>query len=189
MEQKNINKNQLAKIISVGSSAVGKWVNGEITDLKLPSIVSLATFFGVTIDNLVFCNMKAQDKLKEMYTDFEYISVFKWNEKIDFRTAKYLKIPKILIKGNIDKTFVIEFSPEYYGVFPAKSILLFERDFLLTKNDVLLVRNKILNNLLFIIYNGNGYKSALTNELVDIDQYNVEGVLTNIILHEVFFNL
>ena len=75
MGLKNINKNQLAKVLSVGSSAVGKWVNGEITDLKLPSLVSISTFFDISIDNLAFNNIEVQNELKLFYKEYLYLGV------------------------------------------------------------------------------------------------------------------
>ena len=91
MNKDNINKNQLSKIISVGPSVVGKWVNDEITELKLTNIASIATFFNVTIDDLVFSNIEMQKKLIEKYSDFEYIKIFKWNEKINLFNKNFQK--------------------------------------------------------------------------------------------------
>jgi transcriptional regulator with XRE-family HTH domain len=188
MGLKNINKNQLAKVLSVGSSAVGKWVNGEITDLKLPSLVSISTFFDVSIDNLAFNNIEVQNELKLFYKEYLYLPAFEWEDDL-VSSIKTKKVPKVLVHGEVSNMFVVRHSPEYYGIYPKKAVLVFERKFELTDNDVLLVRNKILKNILFISYSNGGYKSVLTHEIVDIDQYNIEGVLVNIILDQVFMDL
>lgn len=188
MGVKNINKNQLAKVLSVGSSAVGKWVNGEITDLKLPSLVSLASYFDVSIDNLAFNNIEVQDKLKQSYKDCIYINAFEWDEDLINNVTTH-KIPKVLLRGNIENMFIVYHSPEYYGIFPKNSIMVFDRNYELKDNDVLLVRNHILQNILFISYAHNGYKSVLTSEIVDIEQYRIEGVLNTILLDDVFLDL
>ena len=188
MGLKNINKNQLAKVLSVGSSAVGKWVNGEITDLKLPSLVSISTFFDISIDNLAFNNIEVQDELKKFYKEYLYLPAFEWEDDLS-SSIKTEKVPKVLVHGDIYNMFVVCHAPEYYGIYPRKSILVFERKFHLTENDVLLVRNKILKNILFISYSNSRYKSVLTHEIVDIEQYQIEGVLINIILDHVFMDL
>lgn len=189
MTKHNINKNQLSKIISVGPSIVGKWINNEITDLKLTSIISLATFFNISLDTFVFCNIEAQEKLIKNYSEYEYIKLFEWNKKFDLSTTKSLKVPHVLIHENVNDIFTIDYPSDYEGIFPSKSILLLKKDVILNNNDILLVQNKILKNNLFLFYDGSVYNSILTNELVDIEQYNIEGILINIIFDKVFFNL
>lgn len=185
---KNINKNQLAKVLSVGSSVVGKWVNGEITDLKLPSLISLSTFFDVSIDNLAFNNIEIQNELKLFYKEYLYLPAFEWEDEL-VASIKTKKIPKVLVHGDSSNMFVVRHPSEYYGIYPKKSILVFERKFELADNDVLLVRNKILKNILFINYNNSGYRSVLTHEIVDIEQYYIEGVLSSIVLDQVFMDM
>jgi hypothetical protein len=185
----DINNNQLAKTISVGSSIVGKWIKGEITDLKLANVVNLATLFNTSLDTIVFGNIEAQDKLIQHYEKFEYVRLFEWDELIEKHTIKSIKIPSVLIHANLEDIFAVNYSPEYHCIFPSKSILLFTKNFTISQNDILLVRNKILDKLLFIVYDGKVYNSLLTRELIDIQQYKVEGVLVNTILYEVFFSL
>lgn len=190
MDINNINKNQLSRVLSVGASAVGKWINGEIKDLRLPSLTRISSYFDIPIDKLVFCNLSAQSKLNSLINKYVYIRSFCWTDKINLESkTKFLRIPEILVNGDFNNLFSVEFSHEYNGIFPNDSILLFEQDLQLAVDDIVLLRNKFLDNLLFAVYKGSMYKSILTNELMDIEQYNVEGVLSNIILHKVFYNL
>ena len=96
---------------------------------------------------------------------------------------------QILIVGDSKDIFSVAHSPQYDGVFPSNSLLVFTKATELKVNDVLLVRNKALNNLLFIRYRGIDYGSVLTHEKVEIDQYKIEGIMVNMILDNVFLNL
>lgn len=188
MEKKNINKNQLSKVIGVGSSVIGKWVSGSVTDLRLPSLISLSNFFEVTIDNLALNNIEHQNYLTLFYKEYVYIPEFNWEDELGSSVTNK-KIPKSLIHDELHNLFVVNHSSEYYGLYPKKSILIFSNKFELANNDVLLVRNKILKDILLIKYSNSIFLSVLTNELVDIEQYNIKGCLMSIIFDQVFLDL
>jgi len=190
MEIQNINKSQLAKVLSIPSMSIGRWVNGKVTDPSLSKLQRLSRFFEVAIDDLVTRNLEVQDEVRKLYTEFINIPVFEWND--DFTTEYHVstkRIPKILNIGDKKDIFSIAHPSDYYGIYPKKSILIFSKSTNIELYDILLVRNKIINNILFIRKNEKNYKSVLTHEKIDIDQYKIVGVLVNIILDKVFLNL
>ncbi len=192
MEVKNINKNQLAKVLSIPSMSIGRWVNGKVTDPRLSKLKSLSKFFEVGIDDLVMRNLEIQDKVSKLYTSYINIPVFEWNGELtihDHVAVRTKRIPQILNVGDDKDIFSVAHPSEYFGIYPESAILILSKTAEVELYDVLLVRNKIINNLLFIRYNGKSYNSVLTREKVDIEQYNIESVLINIILDNVFLNL
>jgi len=193
MEKNNINKNQLAKILSIPSMSIGRWVNGKVSDPTLSKLLNLSKFFEVSIDDIVTKNLQVQDKLKALFINYINIPVFEWNSNLEFNNSKTLRIkriPQILYIDTEDKIFSISHSEEYYGIYPKKSILILTKNIdEITNNDVLLVNNKIIKQMIFIQYHNNDYRSILTHEKVDINQYNIEGSLINIILTNVFLGL
>ena len=192
MEINNINKSQLSKILSIPSMSIGRWVNGKVTDPSLSKLLSLSRFFGVGIDDLVMRNLELQNDILDMYKEYINIPLFEWTSDLtrnNDEITSTIRIPKILIVGDSKDIFSVAHSPQYDGVFPSNSLLVFTKATELKVNDVLLVRNKALNNLLFIRYRGIDYGSVLTHEKVEIDQYKIEGIMVNMILDNVFLNL
>jgi transcriptional regulator with XRE-family HTH domain len=192
MEVKNINKSQLAKVLSIPSMSIGRWVNGKVTDPSLSKLQSLSKFFEVGIDDLVSRNLEVQDEVAKLYTEYINIPVFEWGSgliALEHETVRTKRVPKILNIGEEKDIFSIYHPSEYYGIYPKNAILVFSKYIDIELHDVLLVRNKTLNTLLFIRYNEKCYKSVLTHEKVDIEQYKIEGILLNIILDNVFLNL
>lgn len=193
MEKNNINKNQLAKILAIPSMSIGRWVNGKVADPSLPKIINLSNFFEVNIDDLITKNLEAQDQLKNILTKYVHVPYFEWGEDLTLENIKFIKtiaIPNIF-SINENNIYSVEHSKEYYGIYPQNSILIFTNDVdkEAKPNDVLLVKNQLINKMLFIQYKGNNeYRSVLTYEMVDIKRYVIQGTLINIILHKVFLN-
>ena len=186
MRVKNINKNQLSKVINVGSSVIGKWVSGAVTDLRLPSLISLSIYFNVTIDELVFSNISANEQL---------LKVFKTNSnlpcinKIDSDGVCLNKsIPDLLIYGNKDELFCYIVEESYYHIYPKYSCLIFSKVTQVENKDTLLVKHKILREYLLLLLNNNKYYSVLTKEIVEIEQYDIVGILMNSIFEKAALN-
>ena len=193
MEKNNINKNQLAKILSIPSMSIGRWVNGKVVDPSLSKLLNLSNFFEINIDDLVTQNLEAQDKLNNIFTEYKHIRYFEWNESLVLENnefVKTVKIPTILNIGDTENLYSIAHSKEYYGIYPKNAILIFSNSKEIKSNDVILVKNPTIDSMLFIQYReDNKYRSILTYEKVDIEQYIIQGIMVNIILYDVFLNL
>lgn len=194
MEAKNINKNQLAKILSIPSPSIGRWVNGKVTDPTLSKLLILSSFFETSIDDLVKRNLKVQDEIIGLYKEeYIYLPLFEWDGEIYCKRedgVKNCRIPKLLMTiESTDNLFSIKHHSEYYSIYPKKSILIFSKDVCQEKNCVILVKNKLVNNRLIVKLTEKGYIDILTNKKIDIEQFGIEGILVNLILDNVFLNL
>ena len=60
-EQKGLNQNDLAEVLGVKRSTVGNW-EIEKREPELNTLVHIAEFFGVTLDDLVLKDLKPPDR-------------------------------------------------------------------------------------------------------------------------------
>ena len=193
MEKKNINKNQLAKVLSIPSMSIGRWVNGKVSDPTLSKLLLLSNFFEINIDNLTLHNLKLENNVKVLFDTYVNIPVFEWNDmpQLENKMQPCCQIPNILFNNvNLINCFTVKLHPDYYGLYPKNSILIFNNSsFEHYCNDVLLVKNKIIGNTLLIKYLNNEYFSVLTQEKVDLIQYELIGIAINLILTNIFLNV
>jgi DNA-binding Xre family transcriptional regulator len=61
MNEKNLNKSQLAKGMGVAPSTVNSWFNRSAENITLKTLKKLAAFLECTIDELVYGNEKELD--------------------------------------------------------------------------------------------------------------------------------
>ena len=192
MEIQNINKNQLAKVLAIPSMSVGRWVNGKVTDPTLSKLLLLSNFFDITIDDLTMHNLQVEDKVKKLFDIYVNIPIFEWNEKPQLEDKmQTCQIPKILLNDiNTQNCFSMKLHSEYYGLYPKNSRLIFTNATLEhARNDILLVKNIIIGNILLIKCLSSGYFSVLTNEKVELMQYEIIGVVINMVLSNVFLSI
>lgn len=61
MNEKNLNKSQLAKGMGVAPSTVNSWFNRSAENITLKTLKKLADFLDCSIDSLVYGEKKEQD--------------------------------------------------------------------------------------------------------------------------------
>lgn len=68
MQEKNLNRSQLAKGMGVAPSTVNSWFNRSAENITLKTLKKLATFLDCSIDSLVFGENPSKKDLVELLT-------------------------------------------------------------------------------------------------------------------------
>lgn len=68
MQEKNLNRSQLAKGMGVAPSTVNSWFNRSAENITLKTLKKLATFLDCSIDSLVFGENPNKSDLVELLT-------------------------------------------------------------------------------------------------------------------------
>lgn len=180
MELKNINKNQLAKILNIPPMSVGRWVNGKITDPTLSKLFLLSNFFKLSIDDLVIYNLEIKDCLANICVEYLEIPFFKWNqiEFLEQNPKELYHVPKILLQNiDVERCFGLHPGSEYSHIYPEKTLVILTKQINYKNLDMLLVKNIMMKNIFFIKFAEERYYNILTNEKIDIEQFEILGIV------------
>ena len=80
MEQKNINRSELAREIDIAPSTVNSWYNRSFENISLKTLLKLSEFFNKTIEELVHGNTNVITFTEKRFTKAELNAIINFSE-------------------------------------------------------------------------------------------------------------
>ena len=194
MKKQNINQKTLANMLGIPAMSVGRWIEGKITDPTVSKLITLSTKLKIPIDDLLFNSIELKETIKTLYQGYisipEYESVIPLDNNI---FSKYKSIPQILIPHveleDYKSLFIYKTGEDYSHIYPNYYSLVFTRKVNTSTNNMFVVQHQILKNILLVKLENGITTSVLTNERIEISQYNLLGSLTAILVDKYFLGI
>lgn len=98
MEQKNINRSELAREIDIAPSTVNSWYNRSFENISLKTLLKLSKFFNKTIEELVHGNTNVITFTEKRFTKAELNAIINFSEFLIDNRIEERKIDKFDIR-------------------------------------------------------------------------------------------
>lgn len=98
MEQKNINRSELAREIDIAPSTVNSWYNRSFENISLKTLLKLSEFFNKTIEELVHGNTNVITFTEKRFTKAELNAIINFSEFLIDNRIEERKIDKFDIR-------------------------------------------------------------------------------------------
>lgn len=154
-EEQKLNINQLSQLLDIPFMTIKRLLTGETTDPRISTIMTVAEYFGVTVDTLMGKNtqstMTASKETKPLL-----IPILRWEaiEKInsvdDLDLTAWSEWQPISLNEETvisDKTFALESRPSMSPRYPKETVFIIDPETKATDGDIVLVKFKENNGL------------------------------------------
>ena len=82
MENKKINRSELAKAIGIAPSTINAWYTKDYKGITLKNLSKLASYFGVSMEALVYGEKPSLTFTLENFSEAELKAIYKYSEFI-----------------------------------------------------------------------------------------------------------
>ena len=88
MYEKKINRSELAKAIGIAPSTINAWYTKDYKGISLKNLSKLASYFNVSMENLVYGEQPSLTFTLENYSEAELKAIHQYSEFIKGNRAK-----------------------------------------------------------------------------------------------------
>tara|TARA_R110000764_G_scaffold152633_3_gene240422 strand:+ start:546 stop:1208 length:663 start_codon:yes stop_codon:yes gene_type:complete len=147
IEKNKININQLSKTIDTSFMTLKRILIGEISDPKMSLLADIANYFNVSLDALLYSNLKnsAHANSQNINTSIINVPIFTFEDLINYKDInleKWHKWQAILPDEdhNKDTTFALEATPSLSPKFRHGTLIVIDQKTAPRDGDVVLVK-------------------------------------------------